>query len=130
LNTRDDSGRERPIRNRESISAASSGIDELADEIFARLNHGDGSASVEDVQLHLERAASALVKHLDASSQAAMQATLQSLTSNQRSALLWHQDGLTCGQIAQRQGRTSAEVLKDLTTAYVQLRFSLASFSL
>lgn len=55
-----------------------------------------------------------------------LQAIVQSLPRRQSEVLLLHfQDGLTCGQIAQKQGRSHKAVLQDVTRAYGRLRFEL-----
>jgi DNA-directed RNA polymerase specialized sigma24 family protein len=101
-----------------------SDIDALANEIFARLNDENRNDAVEDLQLQLTRAASTLVRP-NGAAEAVVNATLQGLPSNQRDVLLLHLSGLTCTQIADQQARMYQAVLKDLTSAYVRLRFSL-----
>jgi DNA-binding CsgD family transcriptional regulator len=108
----------------EQAPTPTSDIDALANEIFAQLNNPDGNNAAEDLRLYLIRAASALVRP-SGTAQAVVNATLQSLPSSQREALLLHLGGLTCAQIAQRQGRAHRAALQDLTSAYMRLRFSL-----
>jgi hypothetical protein len=103
---------------------ASSDIDTLANEIFARLNGENPNGAVEDLQLCLTRAANRLARPTGVT-EAMARATLQELPASQLDVLLLHLSGLTCAQIAHRQAKTYQSVLTDLTSAYVRLRFTL-----
>lgn len=99
-------------------------VDQLANEIFARLNDESRKESIEDVQQRLARAASLLVRPA-AISETAVQVALQGLPPNQLEVLFPHLAGLTCAQIAARLEKPEDAVFKELTSAYVRLRFSV-----
>jgi DNA-directed RNA polymerase specialized sigma24 family protein len=125
MKTRDGSAFARTRLAEEQTLTVCSSIDALADEIFARLKDDNGNNAVdEDLQDYLFQAASTLVRPTDGA-EALVRSTLQELPPNQRDVLLMHLGGLTYVQIAQRQAMTHQAVLKDLTSAYVRLRFAL-----
>lgn len=111
-----------PTQQRERVDLAE--VDRLANEIFAALNDASGKSSVEDVQAHLERAASRLMRPAS-TSDAAMQLALQELPANQLNVLFKYLDGMTCPEIAQSLDRPVEAVRTDLTSAYVHLRFAM-----
>jgi len=119
-----DGGVLRPGVAARQTAKLSSDIDRLAQEIFAILNDVNRKDTTQDRELRLAQAATTLVQPLNAA-HAVLYASLQALPSKQRETLLLHLSGLTCTQIARRQGRAHRTALKDLTSAYTQLRFSL-----
>jgi hypothetical protein len=106
------------------MPSSPSGIDALANAIFARLHQGNVNDAAEDLQLVLAQAANTLARP-SSGSQAAIQAALQRLSTSQREALRLHHAGLTCAQIARRQAKADHVTLEELASAYVQLRLSL-----
>lgn len=110
--------------NTAQAGTSSSEIDRLAHDIFVRLNTGDSKNAIDDLELQLSKAAGTLVPPSSAA-RAVVHASLLELPSRQRETLLLHLGGLTCSQIARSQGRAHDAALKDLSSAYARLRFSL-----
>lgn len=115
------------VANQSRIALAD--VDQLANEIFALLNDENRKDTIDDVQQRLSRAASMLVRP-SATSEAAILAALQDLPQSQLDVLFAHLAGMTCPQIAERLDRSEQEVFKDLTSAYVRLRFSVGPTNL
>lgn len=99
-------------------------VDHLANEIFALLNDTNRKESIKDVQLRLAQAASMLVRPTVAS-EPAIHVALQGLRQDQLEVLFPHLGGMTCAQIAARLGKSEQSVFEELTSTYVQLRYSL-----
>lgn len=111
------------MKTRGNGAGSNPSVETLARQIFNRLN-GDARNGAEDLQGSLTLAANMLARPTIETETRARAALLQ-LNASQREALLLHLRGDSHVQIAERQGRSAEEVLKELARAYVRLRFAM-----
>ena len=119
-------------------------MDVLAQEVSRRLCALNDAAVVDDPHSHVLRIAaevetewegrarrSRIDRSMDAipapsaSASNAIRAAVLALPQQQRELLLLHLDGLDYRQIAAQTRATSADVLRELASAYCQLRWTL-----
>ena len=119
-------------------------MDVLAQEVSRRLCALDDAAVLDDPHSHVLRIAaevetewegrarrSRVDRSMDAipapsaSASNAIRAAVLALPQRQRELLLAHVDGLNYRQIAIRMGSAQADVLRELASAYCQLRWTL-----
>jgi DNA-directed RNA polymerase specialized sigma24 family protein len=120
-------------------------MDVLAQEVSRRLCALDDAAVSNDPHSHVLRIAaevetewegrarrSRIDRSMDAipapsaSASDAIRAAVLALPQQQRELLLLHVDGLNYRQIATRTRATNADVLRELASAYCQLRWTLS----
>ena len=131
----------------ESVNAIDAEIDSLALEVFERLQRENTDEAIDDPQGYLFRIADEVAKareeqqaqaqnparsirlHLqegaepDPEALRRIEVVMRKLPPCHREALILHaNEGLTCAQIAQRQGLSRYAVLQKLTRTYTKLR--------
>jgi len=110
-------------------------IDDVAQEVFARLQREDINAVVADPQGYLLRVAQDVMNERKRragrqsppeASRERFESVMRELPPCHREALVLHSnEGLTCSQIAKRQGLSREVVLRKLTRTYARLRMGL-----
>ena len=119
-------------------------VDVLAQEVSRRLGAANDASLLDDPHSHVLRIAaevetewegrarrSRIDRSMDAipapsaSASDAIRAAVLALPQQQRELLLLHVDGLNYRQIATRTRGTNADVLRELASAYCQLRWTL-----
>ena len=120
-------------------------VDVLAQEVSRRLCAANDAALLDDPHSHVLRIAAEVETEWEgrarrpwtqgsddaipapsASARGAIQAAVLALQPRQRELLLLHVQGLNYRQIAQQRGLPDAVVLRELVSAYCELRWKLS----
>jgi RNA polymerase sigma factor (sigma-70 family) len=107
---------------RNGSAPGSKSLDRLAQEVFEQLQDIRPTRTALQELLKRQGLALADATRMSEEEREAVAATLDRLPTEQRKMLMWHWNGMTTSEIAERQAKTTEDVARELAMALAQLR--------